>query len=190
MVKSFALKQLLTLEEVAEMVEIFHFRKRQFDAKELQQALQDVFSDYVFCALDEIGDMNEDKTKIYIEASYHLEKAHKLLEGMPHPAGKMSFRLSSMQNTLSKLIEGNDNFAADRASRFMEKNLIRKLRDFWQLATSQSFRAGNSSGKGEGSNPRDFIIYCLQAAAKHYPEIEWFSSMDTKIADSMIRKIR
>jgi len=190
MVKRFNLKTLLNNVEIEQMVDTFHFRKRKFEEGELQTAIQAAFSDYIFSALDELGDTSRDRKKIYLEANFHLDKAHKLLEGMPHPVGKMSYRLSSMQKTLNKLIEGKDNFASERASRFMEKNLIRKLRSIWELGTSQSFQPGNSSGKGEGSNPRDFITFCLSAAGKQYPEIEWFENVDSKLADKMIRSIR
>lgn len=189
MVNTFVIKNIVDSEEITNMVQLFDFK--QLSNTEIQSAIQKAFSDYIISALDELGSSEEERGKIYIEANFHLEKAKKLLEGMPHPAGKMSYRLNTMQNTLNKLVEGKDNFATERASRFMEKNLVRRLRDIWQVCTSQPFVAGNSSGySNNGHSPRDFIIFCFQAASKHYPEITWFEEVNYKIADMMIKKVR
>ena len=66
----------------------------------------------------------------------------KLLEGLPHPAGKTAYRISAMKDTLDKLIEGRGDFSAERATRFVEKNLVRRLRDIWVANTATPFSCG------------------------------------------------
>ena len=149
--------------------------------------MQKAFENYVLAALSEVGDIGQDHTKIYIEAIFHLEKASKLLEGLPHPAGKMSYRLDTMMNTLNKVMEGQDNFAAQRAARFMEKNLVRRLKDIWLSNTSTPFHSG---GDGTGKNPRDFILCCFRAAGKHIPELPWFTQVNFAVADQLIKSIK
>ncbi|MEM7466452.1 MAG: hypothetical protein AAF387_06150 [Pseudomonadota bacterium] len=185
MVKAFQLKTLFSSHDLTKMVQNFGLRRRP--APEIGDSIQDAFKDYILSALSELGDQGEDKKKIYIEARFHFEKAGKLLEGMPHPAGKMAFKLSAMATTLTKLIEGSSDIAADRATRFMEKNLVRRLRDIWLSATSTPFHMG---GDGTGRNPRDFILTCFEAAGAQYPEITWFKEVDYAIADLLIKSIK
>ena len=184
MVTIFRLKPLFTPEEITTLVQNFGFKR--FSEEELADRLQGTFSDYIIAALTEISDGEEHK-KMYIEAAYHLEKARKLLEYKPHPAGKMSYRLGTMIDTLNKLVEGGNNFAAERAARFMEKNLVRHLRDIWHANTSTPFHTG---GDGTGRNPRDFIRCCFQAAGEAYPEIRWFKEVDFTIADLLIKSVK
>lgn len=154
---------------------------------DIESAIQAAFSDYILAALSEVsGDEDNDK-RIYSEANYHLIKASKLLEGMPHPAGKMSYRISNMTDTLNKLIEGRLNLGAERANRFMEKNLVRKLRDLWVANTSTPF---HPHGDGTGKNPRDFLLQCFAAASHNYPEITWFKAVDNTVADILIKSIK
>jgi hypothetical protein len=185
MTSRFKLKNLFTEEEITNLVQNFGFKR--MNNEEIIYTLQSAFSDYIIGALSEMtGDPGNDQ-KIYIEAAYHLNKASKLLEGMPHPAGKMSFRLGNMLDTLNKLIEGRSNLGAERASRFMEKNLVRKLRDLWVTNTSTPF---HPYGDGSGRNPRDFILHCFSAANKQYPTVAWFSEVDYTIADVLIKGIK
>jgi len=185
MTTTFTLKILFNDEKITVMRENFGFKR--FSNQELSDRLQKTFSDYIISALTEISDDQQDHQKIYLEANYHLDKARKLLEYMPHPAGKMSYRLATMTDTLNKLIEGSDNFAAERAARFMEKNLVRHLRDIWQANTSTPFHSG---GDGSGRNPRDFILECFNTAGDAYPEINWFKEVDYTIADLLIKSIK
>jgi hypothetical protein len=92
-----------------------------------------------------------------------------------------------MSDTLDKLIEGRSDFSAERATRFVEKNLIRRLRDIWASNTPTPFHAGFDNS---GRNPRDFLLICLAAAGEQYPEITWFKSVDEKIADQLIKAIK
>ena len=185
MTTTFTLKTLFSAEKITKMRENFGFKR--FSDEELSDRLQKTFSDYIIAALTEISDGQQNNQKIYIEASYHLDKARKLLEYMPHPAGKMSYRLASMLDTLNKLVEGSDNFAAERAARFMEKNLVRHLKEIWIGNTSTPFHSG---GDGSGRNPRDFILDCFKTAGEAYPEIIWFNEVDYTIADLLIKSIK
>lgn len=182
---TFNLKPLFNPEKITNMVQNFGFKR--LSEEEINERLQVTFSDYIISALTEISDGQKDNKKIYIEAHYHMDKARKLLEYMPHPAGKMSYRLAAMMDTLNKLVEGSDNFAAERATRFMEKNLVRHLRDIWLANTSTPFHSG---GDGSGRNPRDFILQCFAAAGAAYPEITWFKEVDYTIADLLIKSIK
>lgn len=185
MTSRFTLKKLFTSEEITNLVQNFGF-KRMCD-EEIEYAIQSAFSDYVISALSEVASNTIENKRIYVEASYYLEKASKLLDNMPHPAGKMAYRLSDMMDTLQKLSQDKNNLGAERAARFMEKNLVRKLRDLWMLNTSTPFHAhGDDSGK----NPRDFILQCFAAAGKTVPELTWFTSVDTTIADLLIKSIK
>lgn len=185
MTNRFQLKSLFNPEEITILVQNFGFKRMQ--PPEIEAAIQSAFSDYILAALSEVtGDEDNDK-RIYSEANYHLSKASKLLEGMPHPAGKMAYRLSNMVDTLNKLIEGRLNLGAEKAQRFMEKNLVRKLRDIWVSNTSTPF---HPYGDGTGKNPRDFILQCFYAAGDRYPEISWFKQVDTTVADLLIKSIK
>ncbi len=184
MVNRFTLKTLFAPEEIRNLISNFGFRR--MPEEEVLAALDQAFSNYILAALTEIGSDPDERKQIYLESSFHLEKASKLLNGMPHPAGKMSFRIRHMLQTLYKLIEG-DEFSADRATRFMEKNLVRHLRDLWVVNTSTPFHTGSD---GSGRNPSDFLVNCFQAAAAQYPEIQWFESIDQNRADQMIKSIK
>lgn len=163
-----------------------HFGIRLVAKTELSQRIEAAFQDYILAALSELGDQRENKSKIYIEARYHLDKAQALLKAMPHPAGKMSQKLSNMSETLQKMIEGSDSFSASRATRFMEMNLVRKLRDLWIQGTGSTFQPGGDDGK----NPKDFILYCFKKAGEAYPEITWFNDVDERVADILIKGVR
>lgn len=154
---------------------------------ELCSALQVAFHDYIFLSLSELGEEIEDRAKVYLEAQFHIDKSAKLLQSMPHPAGKMSYRLIKMSETLKKLIESDDQSSATRAARFVEKNLVRKLRDIWISNTSTPFHAGLD---GSGSTPSDFLLYCFEKAFKQYPEIEWFKNVNPALADTLIKSVK
>ena len=145
------------------------FGFKRMTKEEFETSLQMAFSDYILLSLSELGGETEDHKRLYLEAQFHLQKSMKLLEGLPHPAGKMAYRISSMNDTLSKLIEGRGDFSAERATRFVEKNLVRQIRDIWTANTATPFHTGSDNS---GRNPRDFLLYCFSAAGKQYPEIK------------------
>jgi len=185
MTSSFKLKKLFAPEEITNLVQ--NFGLKRLSEEEIEYSIQSTFSDYILAALSEMSGEEESHQPLYIEAIFHLEKASKLLNGLPHPAGKMSYRLGTMTDTLNKLLEGRINTGVERAKRFMEKNLARKLRDIWIVNTATPFHA---YGDGTGKNPRDFLLQCFVAAGKQYPEIQWFNEVDPKIADQLIKSIK
>ena len=185
MVNQFVLKKLFNADEIQGIIKNFGFKRMtvvEFDA-----AVQKAFSDYVLVSLSELGAETEDHRRLYIEAQFHLQKSMKLLEGLPHPAGKMAYRISTMMDTLNKLIEGRSDFSAERATRFVEKNLVRHLRNIWMMNTATPFYVGSDNS---GYSPRDFLILCFTAAGKQYPELTWLNSVNTNIADQLIKSIK
>ena len=185
MVTRFSLKKLFSEQELTNLVQNFGFLR--MSEAEIEHLIQSAFSDYILSALSEIGANQADHQRIYVEAIHYIDKASKLLDGMPHPAGKMSYRLGNMLKTLEKISSGEDSFASDRANRFMELNLVRRLRDIWLANSSTHFHSG---GDGTGRNPRDFILTCFTAAYAQYPDIKWFKDVDHSIADQLIKRIK
>ncbi len=185
MVKRFETKNLFDSSQITNMVQNFGLKRQE--ESDIQLALQQAFSDYILSALSEINGSTEEHRQLYIEASFHLQKAERLLDGLPHPAGKMATRLSTMEATLQKLIEGKIGSAAERANRFMEKNLIRKLREIWRNNTPNPFHAG---GDDSGKNPRDFIVFCFHVVGTEYPELDWFKRLNRFEADLLIKAIK
>jgi hypothetical protein len=185
LVNKFVVKSLFSSAVLAEVMANYGFRR--MSPEEFEAAIQKAFSDYILLSLSELGGEAEDNRRLYIESQFHLQKAMKLLESLPHPAGKMAYRLAAMNDTLNKLIEGGSSFSAERANRFVEKNLVRQLRDIWTANTATPFHTG---GDNSGRNPRDFLLCCFKAAGEQYPELTWFSMVDEKIADQLIKSIK
>jgi len=185
LVNKFVVKKLFSAEDLHQLVHTFGLKRMA--VAEIESALQRAFSDYIVLSLSELGGAGEDHRRLYMESQFHLQKARKLLEGLPHPAGKMAYRISVMGDTLNKLIEGSGDFSAERATRFVEKNLVRQLRDIWIANTATPFYAGADQS---GRNPRDFLLRCFAAAGEQYPELTWFKSVDDAIADQLIRSIK
>ena len=100
MVKAFHLKTLFAPNELTKLVQNFGLKKHP--TPEIGESIHNAFRDYILAALSELGDQREDKNKIYIEARFHLDKSARLLEGMPHPAGKMSYKIAAMVETPNK----------------------------------------------------------------------------------------
>ncbi|MDG2019053.1 MAG: hypothetical protein P8J25_06370 [Porticoccaceae bacterium] len=185
MVNQFILNKLFSAQDLSRLMETFGFKRMSED--EFEAALQRAFSDYILLSLSELGAEAEDHRRLYLEAQFHLQKSMKLLEGLPHPAGKMAYRISTMNDTLDKLIEGRSDFSAERATRFVEKNLVRQLRDIWIANTSTPFHAGSDNS---GRNPRDFLLCCFSAAGDQYPELTWFKLVDAVVVDQLIKSIK
>jgi hypothetical protein len=185
LVNRFSLEKLFSPQELEDLIRTFGFKRMSLP--EIEGALQKAFTDYILISLSEFSSDSEEARRLYMESQFHLQKASKLLEGLPHPAGKMAYRISAMVDTLNKLIEGRGDFSAERATRFVEKNLVRQLRAIWLSNTSTPFHSG---GDGSGRNPRDFLMRCFVAAGEKYPQLTWFSSVDTAIADQLIRSIK
>lgn len=184
MVTPFKLQTLFTKDELLFIQQNFGLKRASILV--LEESFQNAFEMYIIAALTEISDDYGDHKKLFIEAASYLGQARKLLDGLPHPSGKMAQRLSTMISTLNKLSEG-DSSASERASRFMEKNLIRRLRDIWEANTSTPFHVG---GDRTGRNPRDFLVYSFSIVARHYPDITWFKAVDHNLADLLIKRIK
>lgn len=185
MVKQFQIKKLLNDDQITNLVHKYGLNRQSKD--EIQAALDAAFEPYILSTLAEMNGSIEEHRKLYIEASFHINKAQQLLTDLPHPAGKMSSRLESMQSTLNKLVDGSIGNAAERANRFMEKNLVRRLRDIWIANTPTPFHVG---GDGSGKNPRDFLVDCFAAVSQVYPQITWFNALHPREADLMIKAIK
>ena len=185
MINTFVLKDFFSQEQLAELIHEFSFSDAT--VSELELAIREAFKDYIVSALSEMSGATEEHQKLYVEAIYPLERASKLLQGLPHPAGKMATRLLSMTETLKKLASGQQNIHSERASRFIEKNLIRRIKHVWDNNTKVSFF--DYSGVDKGS-PVRFVRRCLNAAGRSYPEIVWFASVDNARADNLIKSIR
>ena len=94
---------------------------------QIANMLQDTFRDFIILILSENNSYTvEERNKLYNEAIYNLQHTSKLLQGMPHPASSMSYKLSKMSETLKKVTSGNKK-EKSKANRFIEKNLIRKF---------------------------------------------------------------
>ena len=185
MINTFVLKDLFSQEQLEDLISEFSFGNTT--TSELELAIRDAFRDYVISALSEMSGATEEHQKLYVEAIYPLERASKLLQDLPHPAGKISTRLSVMADTLKKLASGQQNFDSERASRFVEKNLIRRLKQVWDNNTQVSFFDHSAEEQGA---PMHFVRLCLNAAGRCYPEIVWFASVDNARADSLIKSIK
>jgi len=185
MVKQFELKKLFTHAQITNLVQNFNLNRESATA--IQDQIELAFKDYIISALSELTGSRDEYRQLYAEASFHLQKASKLLTGLPHPAGKMAQRLASMDTTLLKLVDGRIGNAAERANRFMEKNLVRKLKTIWENNTPTPFHVG---GDSSGKNPRDFLVACFQTTGQHYPEIDWFVKLNILEADLLIKAIK
>tara|TARA_S200000501_G_scaffold310876_1_gene301275 strand:+ start:380 stop:937 length:558 start_codon:yes stop_codon:yes gene_type:complete len=184
MIKRFELKKIFTEQQLKDLIKDFEFLET---AHSLERSIQNAFSDYIINALSEMSGSTDEHKRLYIEAVYYLQKSQKLLEDLPHPAGKMANRLSTMVTTLNKLASDQQNISAERANRFIEKNLIRRLRHVWECNTEVMFFDVSSEHR---FSSREYLIRCLNAAGRHYPEISWLARADYKSVDSLIRSIK
>ncbi len=123
----------------------------------------------------------------YRQAIEHLISAQKLLRGQPHPAGGMANKLERMQLTLGKVIDNQSDIAEERAHRFVELNLVRRLRDVWQRYTNTPFYVGLD---GSGRSPHDYLRHCFKLAEAQYPEIDWLGAVNDRAIDYMLKTIR
>lgn len=184
MSSAFSLKPLLSQPEAEEFCANFGFRGRSC---QLQNAINEAFFDYVLLALSEEKESRMLRDQHYQEAIFYLDKAKKLLKGQPHPAGSMAGKLDKMTSTLQKVMANQSDIAEDRAKRFVELNLVRKLRNVWQFNTNTPFYAGDD---GSGRSPHNFLYQCFRIASRAYPEISWFAAVNGRAIDYMIKAVR
>ena len=81
----------------------------------------------------------------------------------------------------------NDFDSVEEEHSFIEKNLIRRLRHVWECNTEVLFFDFSSEQR---FTSREYLVRCLNAAGKQYPEITWLSLVDQKSVDSLIRSIK
>ena len=184
MINRFELKKIFNEQQLKDVIQDFEFLGT---SQALELSIQNAFSDYIINALSEMSGSTDEHKRLYIEAVYYLQKSQKLLEGLPHPAGKMANRLLAMVSTLNKLASDQQNISAERANRFIEKNLIQRLRHVWECYTKVSFFDSPSQHR---FTSREYLMRCLNAAGKQYPEITWLSLADLKSVDSLMRSIK
>ncbi|WP_317930608.1 hypothetical protein [Halioxenophilus sp. WMMB6] len=180
----FAIKPILTATEAAELVLQFGLR---CDTETLLEAITQAFSDYILLAMSEEIESRQLRDQHYTEAIFYLEKAAKLLKGQPHPAGTMASKLDKMRQTLQKVLANESEIAEERAKRFVELNLVRKLRDVWQMYTNTPFYIGLD---GSGRSPHDYLATCFRYASAQYPEITWLAAVNDRAIDYMIKVVR
>ena len=65
MITRFTLKNLFSSEEITNLVQNFGFKRLPED--EIENAIQNAFSDYILSALSELSDDHEDQKKLYLE---------------------------------------------------------------------------------------------------------------------------
>lgn len=181
---SFAVKPILSVDQAQQIALRFGLRAQ---AESLHAAITEAFSDYILLALSEEIETRQQRDGHYEEAILQLRKAQMLLQGQPHPAGSMASKLEKMQSTLRKVIDNQSEIAEERAKRFVELNLIRRLRELWQRYTNTPFYVGLD---GSGRSPHDFLRLCFDLASATYPEITWFSAVNDRAIDYMLRAIR
>jgi hypothetical protein len=184
MTERFILKEIVSLEDCQWLKQNFGFRGAE---RELIDGIQNAFQDYVLLAVSEEKESRQQRDQHYIEAMYFIDKASKLLQGQPHPAGAMSQRLDKMKSTLEKVVANESEVAEDRAKRFVELNLVRKLRDLWLKNTNTPFYVGQD---GSGKAPHDYLATLFRFAARSYPEVSWFSAVSPKAIDYMVGRVK
>jgi len=184
MTPSFAVNDILSLANAEACCRQFGFKTT---AENLQSAINHAFFDYILLALSEEKESRQLRDQHYQEAIFHINKAQKLLIGQPHPAGGMANKLEKMSQTLQKVMANQSEIAEERAKRFVELNLVRKLKAVWQRSTNTPFYVGRD---GSDRSPHDFLLRCFHAASQVYPEIVWFSAVNHRAIDYMINAVR
>lgn len=151
----------------------------------LQALINEAFHDYIILALsEEVAESREERTQVYVEAIYHLEKAAKLLFGEPHPAHGMAIKLNRFINTLKNITESREADSQERATRFMERNLARNLKKVWTSVSTKPFSAYKDPDQ---HGAFEFLRSCFEAARESHPEISWFQGIDNKTISLLIK---
>ena len=153
---------------------------------EISISLQNTFRDFIILILSENNSYTvEERNKLYNEAIYNLQHTSKLLQGMPHPASSMSYKLIKMSETLKKVTSGSKK-EKSKANRFIEKNLIRKFIVFWNTNSSEKFLLENNK---INYNICKCFFDCSQKISSEYPEIEWFKICEMEFIESLFENI-
>lgn len=153
---------------------------------EIANILQDTFRDFIILILSENNSYTvEERNKLYNEAIYNLQHTSKLLQGMPHPASSMSYKLSKMSETLKKVTSGSKK-EKSKANRFIEKNLIRKFILFWDANNPNKFLLDKNRINYDICK---CFLDCAKKISSEYPEIEWFRVCEIEFIESLFENI-
>jgi len=156
------------------------------DYEKFSSELSITFRDFIILILSENSSYSiEERNKLYNEAIYNLQHTSKLLQGMPHPASSMSYKLIKMSETLKKVIIGGKREKSN-ANRFIEKNLVRKFIAFWDEYNQNKFLTLN---KEINYKVCDCFIDCSKKISIIYPELEWFKNCEIEFIKSLFENI-
>ncbi len=187
MAQRFSLKPLFSDAQAKLALEQFSIG---LDTHQYCEAIQEAFFDYTLLALNEVAiESLEERNRLFVEAQAHLKQASNLLRGQQHPAGPMALKIDKFVKTLQVVVEGRHTPAKEKAMRFVEKNLGRKLKQFWLQQSKLPFGPG-SIKSNMGNNVTAFFKLCFEQASKAYPEIDWFAYHDESSINRLISSIR
>ena len=95
MVSTFDLKDIFKDDFCESISKKYNFKKN--DSAEIHKDLEETFKDFIILILSENNSYTiEERNKLYNEAIFNLQQTSKLLQGMPHPASSMSYKLLKM----------------------------------------------------------------------------------------------
>lgn len=192
MASPFTLRPIVTETDTATMIN--RYGLTGVSAGALVDAIHNAFHDYILLSLSEAsGQTTDERNRVYLEAIMHLDRADKLLQSQPHPAGPMAYKIRKMIRSLNTVMEGREDKQV-RANRFVEKNLGRKLKQTFLRYRPVDAESGASEvdapPPGERGALRAFMLECLAAAAEQYPEITFFSDQDEESVAFLLRTLR
>ena len=184
MVSNFRLKNVFDENYCRSLIKNYSFDIN--NNEEFSNELLTAFKDFIILILSENNSYSiEERNKLYNEAIYNLQHTSKLLQGMPHPASSMSYKLNKMSETLKKVIIGGKKEKSN-ANRFIEKNLVRKFIAFWDKYNNNKFL---SSNKEINYKVCDCFLDCSKKISDNYPEIEWFRNCEIEFVQSLFENI-
>jgi len=152
----------------------------------ISHELHKTFNDFMILVLSENNSYTiEERNKIYIESIFNLQKTSKLLEGMPHPASSMSYKLLKMSETLQKITRGGKK-EKSKANRFIEKNLVRKFILFWDLHSNEKYLSCENK---INYNICKCFLDCSKKISQKHSGIEWFDTCEIEFVESLFENI-
>ncbi len=184
MVSTFVLKDIFDREFCESLIKKYGFENN--DYQKISNELSNTFKDFIILILSENNSYSvEERNKLYNEAIFNLQHTSKLLQGMPHPASSMSYKLLKMSETLKKVTSGNKKEKTN-ANRFIEKNLIRKFILFWDKYSNEKYL---KTDKKINYNTCKCFLDCSKKISIIYPEIEWFKTCEMEFTESLFENI-
>tara|TARA_B100001027_G_scaffold126917_1_gene87671 strand:+ start:165 stop:719 length:555 start_codon:yes stop_codon:yes gene_type:complete len=184
LVSTFDLKDIFKNDFCELISKKYNFKKN--DSAEIHKDLEETFKDFIILILSENNSYTiEERNKLYNEAIFNLQQTSKLLQGMPHPASSMSYKLLKMAETLKKVTFGSKK-EKTKANRFIEKNLVRKFIVFWNKYNDNKFLS-----KEDKINYLicECFMDCSQEVHRNFPDIEWFKDCEIDFVESLFENI-